>query len=586
MNEVGARAREDAIAAAQLETVARNMPGVYLTVAGAVCFFALFLRDLASPAFFGPWAGLLLYAAFIRGRHWSKLRGRAAAMPIADIQRELDRGAYIAAAICIGFCIIAVVVARATNPVLQAMTMMLVWSAAVGAAFNLAALPGIAASVIAIATLSATGVFLYSGDDTLVMSVPALVGLAAATTVLLRKSFQSFEALALSHIEIASVRQEAVDQASTDALTGLPNRRVFDARLGEWGESERSFAVAIINLDGFKPVNDLHGHIIGDLFLAEAGERLSAAARGAGFLARVGGDEFALLIEDAESGAAAVAVAERLAAAFADPFVYGAISVLLSCTCGVAARCAGEDSGRLLERAGIALHEAKAKARGGVVLFCEELERVALRRTLVEQSLPAAIESGGFHVDFQPIVDLDTGALTGFEALARWRHPELGLVPPMVFIPLAEEKGLIAPLTDRLLRVAARAAARWPSHLRLSFNLSAAQMDQAGTSLAILSAIAECGLPPSRLEIELTETAVLRDIGTATRTIESLAAAGISIALDDFGAGYSSFGQLCDLSMDKVKLDKSFVDRIVADPRAASVVGAIIGMCEIGRAHV
>ncbi|QGM97953.1 putative bifunctional diguanylate cyclase/phosphodiesterase [Methylocystis parvus] len=580
MKEKVRKARHDAIIDAQFEAIARHVPALYFTVSAFVCFLIIILKNLASPAFFFIWGGALICGAAFRARHWIKLRKLGAHMTTAQKLGQIERTTRVGILVCVALCGVAVVVARAPSPTLQAVAMMLIWSAAVGAAFNVAVLPSASGGILLIATAATAAVFFHSGDPLLAVAIPALCALAGAIWDLLAKNFDGFSALVHSNVENAFLRREAVQMATTDALTSLPNRRAFDERLRELSASDRRFAVAMIDLDGFKPVNDLHGHIVGDLFLAEAAKRLSARVESAGLLARMGGDEFALLIEGFRSQEDVVAVTRRLVDALSAPFVHERATAHMSCSCGVALRYEGEEAGRLLERADMALYEAKAKARGGIVLFSDELERVALRHTIVSHDLRAAIESDAFQMAFQPIVDLRTGALSGFEALARWRHPELGSVPPDVFIPMAEKSGLIAPLSALLLRRAARAARDWPSHLTLSFNLSAAQTDQPGTALAILSIIEDCGLPPSRLEIELTETAVLADLAIATRTISGLATAGIHISLDDFGAGYSSFGQLCDLALDKVKIDKSFVDRIVTERRAASIVGAIIGMCD------
>lgn len=580
MKPIVKRAGDDAVVAAQFKTMARNIPGLYLIVALFVGFLVYFLRDLAPPAFFAAWAGVLIAGAGLRARHWLNLRKHWKRLTTEDMRRELDGTARVSVLMCVWLCAIAVVVARAPSLPQQAMAMMLIWSAAVGTTFHLAVLPQSARLVLLIATLAVASVFIVSGESALELSLPALLALAAAVRHLLARTYDAFSELVRSNVENAALRQDAVELAATDALTGLPNRRLFDRRLAEWSASEKPFAVAMIDLDGFKPVNDLHGHFVGDLFLVEAAKRLAASVGDVGLLARMGGDEFALLVPSFQSEAEVVAAARRLVESVAEPFAHASVVAHMSCSCGVALRHQGEEAHRLLERADMALYEAKAKARGSVVVFSEALERIALRRMIVAQDLRGAIESEAFSVHFQPIVDLASGELAGFEALARWSHPELGVVPPDVFIPAAETSGLIAPLSMLLLRLAADAARKWPSGMILSFNLSAAQMDQSGTALAILSAIAECGLPPSRLEIELTETAVLADLQMATRTIGSLAAAGIRISLDDFGAGYSSFGQLCDLAIDKVKIDKSFVDRIVSEPRAASIVGAIIRMCD------
>jgi predicted signal transduction protein with EAL and GGDEF domain len=213
-------------------------------------------------------------------------------------------------------------------------------------------------------------------------------------------------------------------------------------------------------------------------------------------------------------------------------------------------------------------------------VFDTDDENIALERAAIEQELRKAVRDETLNPHFQPIVNIISGQVEGFEALARWHHPKLGHVSPGVFIPIAEQIGIMEELTDTLLRKAATIAARWPNGLILSFNLSPDQLSKASAGLRILGIIAECGLPPQRFEAEVTETAIMKNVGNARNTIESLRAAGICVALDDFGTGYSSLSQLQNLPLDKIKIDKSFIDRICIDKKIAKVVRSIVEMCE------
>jgi predicted signal transduction protein with EAL and GGDEF domain len=234
----------------------------------------------------------------------------------------------------------------------------------------------------------------------------------------------------------------------------------------------------------------------------------------------------------------------------------------------------------LIDRADMALYRVKAKERSGIAVFDMNDESIALERAMIEQALRKAVVEAALDLHFQPIINLATGQINGFEALARWHDTRLGHISPAVFIPIAEQIGIIEQLTDSLLRKAATVAAGWPSRLTLSFNLSADELSRPSAGLKIVSIISECGLPPKRFEAEVTETAIMKNLENARRTIEALKAAGASVALDDFGTGYSSLSQIRDLPLDKIKIDKSFVDRICADPRIASLVRSIVDMCE------
>ncbi len=433
-------------------------------------------------------------------------------------------------------------------------------------------------------------VFIYQGTELTMMLALVIFSVSCLITYVLRENFKNFAEIVYSRSMIAEkhrqaeiARDAATAMAFTDPLTGLSNRRHFEFILGQrtQDESLRStpFAVGMLDLDGFKPVNDLYGHAAGDSVLRQVAERLAMAMQGRGCLARMGGDEFAVIVESVGAAAEAIASGREILSCFDKPFQLGTRFLNLKATCGFCLHTSsGDDPTRLVDRADMALYRLKAKERGGIAVFDTDDETLALERARIEHALRSAVAAGKIDVRFQPIFDLMTGQIRGFESLARWTDPELGAVSPSVFIPIAEQIGLIAEVTEFLLHKAARIAAGWPEPVSLSFNISADQLSKADTGAAILAILNKCGLSPTRFEAEITETAIMRDLLHSKKTIRYLRAAGIRVSLDDFGTGYSSLSQLRVLALDKIKIDKSFVDDICRDPRIATLVGSLIEM--------
>ena len=389
--------------------------------------------------------------------------------------------------------------------------------------------------------------------------------------------------IAEMHRAAEEARQNATAIAYTDYLTGLPNWRFLLSLLADRAEAGRvggpPFAVGLLDLDGFKPINDIHGHPAGDAILKQVADRLAARMRGRGHAARMGGDEFAVVCEGVGDERGALALAQDLKSVFATPFVLDPTIIHLQCASGFALFPASTDQAdELIRLADVALYRAKASGRGGFGVFDRSDERAAQARAALEQALHRAVANDEIAVFFQPVFDLATGRVSGFELLARWTDTRLGAIEPSIFIPAAERIGLIDRLSRDLLRKAAAAATRWPGDVALSFNLSAAQLAKPSAGSDIVAALEEIGLPPSRFEVELTEAAIMKDQRAACTTIDTVRAAGVRVALDDFGAGHSSLAQVRDLALDKIKIDKSFVDRICLDPKIASLTRSIVDM--------
>ncbi|HET7414034.1 MAG TPA: EAL domain-containing protein [Pararhizobium sp.] len=382
-----------------------------------------------------------------------------------------------------------------------------------------------------------------------------------------------------------ATRSDLEAMAFTDPLTGLGNRRRLRDKIeklaAERADDPAPFTMGVANLDSFKPINDLFGHHAGNDILSQVGHRLRACMPEGAFVARLEGDEFAFVLPLVFERKGAERIGQMFKEVLSAPYDLGDRNVRLSASFGFAVYpFAGETFTELMKSADTALYRSKRRGRGQITVYSEEIAADMKRATQLEQALRRAIISDDVDVNFQPIVGLDTGEVLGFEALARWNDAELGPVSPGVFIPLAEERAFIEPLTEALLKKAARAALSWPKHLFLSFNLSSAQLMDPATSFNILSILNRVGLDPRRLELEITETAMMSDPDTAQKIVSELRAVGVRISLDDFGTGQSSLGRLRDFTFDKVKIDRAFVSEITTDRPSEHIIKAILAMCE------
>jgi diguanylate cyclase (GGDEF)-like protein len=373
--------------------------------------------------------------------------------------------------------------------------------------------------------------------------------------------------------------------AYSDPLTGLGNRyRLRDkVRLlaSERAQDPAPFTICIANLDGFKPINDLFGAEAGDEILCQVAHRLKACMPEGATVTRHDGDEFAFVLPLVFERSGAERIGQMMKDVLSAPYDLGDRNVRLSASFGFAVYpFAGEEFEDLLKSAETALYRSKRRGRGQITVYSREIAQEMKRATQLEQALRNAVIADAVEAHFQPIVRLEDGATVGFEALARWHDNDLGFVSPSVFVPLAEERGFIDALSETLLRKAAEASLSWPRELFLSFNLSSAQLMDPGTSGSILATLSRVGLDPRRLELEITETAVMSSADTAQRIITDLRAKGVKISLDDFGTGQSSLGRLRDFTFDKVKIDRAFISQITTDRTCEHIVKAIVAMCQ------
>jgi diguanylate cyclase (GGDEF)-like protein/PAS domain S-box-containing protein len=371
--------------------------------------------------------------------------------------------------------------------------------------------------------------------------------------------------------------------AQHDGLTGLPNRALLRQQMDEvllhTRRSSDKVAVLVLGLDSFKAVNDTLGHAIGDKLLRGVAKRLRSTLREEDTLARLNSDEFAVVQSGMARPEDAVLLAKRLLEAVGDPYLLDGHSVVIGASIGIAmAPGDGDDSEKLLKHADMALSRAKNDSRGTFSFFESGMDARAQSRRKIETDLRDAIQGDVLRPYYQPLVDLATGRITGFEALVRWPHPERGMVSPAEFIPVAEETGLINPLGGLMLHRACMDAALWPDDVRVAVNLSPLQFRTGNLLANVMQELKQSGLPAKRLELEITETLLLEKSSEVLATLHALRALGVRISMDDFGTGYSSLSYLRSFPFDKIKIDQSFVRGLGSNLDAQAIVRAIISL--------
>ncbi|WBO23850.1 sensor domain-containing phosphodiesterase [Sphingomonas abietis] len=379
--------------------------------------------------------------------------------------------------------------------------------------------------------------------------------------------------------QVRKAEAEVMRLAHFDTVTGLLNRGNFMDRLERLIEAGVPIVLLGIDLDRFKTVNDQFGHLLGDEVLAQVGDRLRALVEPSDIVARVGGDEFAVILMTKNPELRAGSVAQAVVASLAQPFVTDRATAYIGGSVGMA--LAPDDATTLRELrhcVDLALYRAKAEGRGTVCTFSRDMDAQARDRQALEADLRAAMSANEIYLVYQPILAAENGQITSVEALARWAHPTRGQIGPDVFIPLAEECGFITQLGEQLLHRACTDALGWPSHIRVAVNLSPLQIQAGRLSATIREVLDQTGLPADRLQLEVTEGLVIRDVERTFIELERLRALGIQILMDDFGVGYSSLSYFERFRFDKVKIDKSFVSNLSPSQSSKAIIKAVIGL--------
>jgi diguanylate cyclase (GGDEF)-like protein len=425
----------------QYHSLTRIVPVIYVVVIIATVFISLAFSGAAPAWLIVGMPSAILFVVALRLIYWMKSRATVDHKDIDRIRRDIRITEIVGPSIALSFMLIGIGMRMFVDTYQQSLAVVLIWITAVICAFGLAALPTISKRVVLSAGLPLTVSYLWSSNDVMML----LGGLFAVTTCLviymLDQNYAAFRT-------IVNSRATATELAYTDFLTNLANRRYFEflltERVSDPALLNKPFAVGIIDLDGFKPVNDVHGHRAGDGVLIETAARLEAFMKGRGKAARMGGDEFAVLVEGVSCENDAIAFANEMRQIFASPFPVQDIAVQLSCSCGFSIYPnSGTDADRLIDQADMALYESKALERGSASVFTASYQDSAMERAKLEQRLRLAVAASDMTVHFQPIIDLSSMRVTGFEALARWYDRELGHISPAIFIPVAEQAGLI-----------------------------------------------------------------------------------------------------------------------------------------------
>jgi diguanylate cyclase (GGDEF)-like protein len=582
-------AGNDELQQERFRTLQRQIPWLYaillVNLVGLISSLAEAELRRAAPGF--ALAGLVM----VRIVYW--LRVRQSSLATRDLKVELRKVVAIATLFCSSYCAWSLALFLDGNRYDQIHIVLYASLAAVGCSYGLSSFPFAARLPLLLLAVPIALALLWQSDLAHAGMGCSLIALILLTHRLIDANGEGFERLVHSRVDVERERERAAAAekvataeksrvrriADTDSLTGIANRRAFVAALDSLSENpQQNIAVALVDLDGFKPINDTFGHETGDALLVEVSRRLQSVIGDPGMVARIGGDEFALLFPSSDSEEA-IAICEEAVRQLELPFVLAHRALSISTCVGISFHALTDnDFQQALRQADIALYSAKRSGRGKVRAYSQEIEASLQRTTAIEQALREPAERSSIDLAFQPILDLKTLELQSFEALARWRHSELGWISPSEFIPITERISVVEQLTEELLANAAGQAARWPRHVRLSFNLSAVQLCSLSSAEGVIAIISRCGLEPSRLQIEVTETALLADFRVARANLAYLRSYGVRILLDDFGAGYASISYLREMTFDAIKLDGSLITGALNGSGSALLEG-VLGLC-------
>nr|NUR37126.1 EAL domain-containing protein [Sphingomonas sp.] len=532
----------------------------------------------------------ILLCALIRLRDW--FGAENARKPTHEMMvKRLTQTVFFAAAVCLAVCARCLYLLQVGDTASHMAVILFGGLTAIGVAYGLTALPAAGRIPLLLIIGPISIVAALSNERQFVGAAFGLVVVAALTMRLLSAHSSHFTTVVHSRARIASeqqraehAREEAMVAATTDFLTGLPNRRALVAALQAATEERPGrFSLAILDLDRFKTVNDTFGHLIGDKLLEEVAARLVRAVGNSGLVARLGGDEFGVLLHHIHDHADVERTGFEIIAGVNGPAILDDREFTVSASCGLAIsqKSRERSPSRLIADADLALYQAKDNPGGGVAVFAPRMEAPRRRRAEIERALQLPGLNANLRLVYQPIFDLRSGRVIAHEALARWNDPELGDIAPSEFVPLAEQLGIIGDLDRHLMSIAFDQARNWPDDVKLSFNLSALQLCSLESSSVVLQALAASGIDAVRLQVEVTETALMADVERARDNLTQLKSAGATIVLDDFGAGYASLGYLRQLSFDQIKLDGDLVTAAQHSQEGKRLLRAVIGLCEI-----
>ena len=560
--------------AEQIALVKRNSSGMMLANICNAIVLMLAMAGTLDAALGSIWAGFVIFITSFFGLK-SKF-SRRSVQPRSVSRRAIHR--LVASAFVLGtlWAIVPAVFFIAAPQGAQLIMTCLVSGMLAGGSFAFATLP-VAALAFTGPILAGTAICIFQIGDTTYGLVGVLV--VSYAFVLMRNVFSHSFEFAKRLIQ----RAAAETAVRHDTLTHLPNRCAFNEGLGRALSrlelTGKEFAVFLIDLDRFKEVNDKYGHPAGDDYLTQVAARLRRSTRETDIIARIGGDEFALIAADLDSADAAFAIAQHISAVFDEPFLIEGRPFTGAASIGIAlAPHDGNEPNDLMKHVDVALYRAKKIGPGTIRFFEPGDDKTTRDNRELLRDLEGAVGRNELHLVYQPMLHLADDRITGFEALLRWNHPQRGMIPPSQFIGLAEESGLIHAIGDWVIRQACADLACWPSDIRIAVNFSVAQLQNANVVPGVISALATSGIAPSRLEIEITESMLISKYATAAATLDSLLSLGATVALDDFGTGFSSLTYLRKLPFSRIKIDQSFVADMLSQPDSAAIVKSVLSL--------
>ncbi|NPT48001.1 EAL domain-containing protein [Paraburkholderia sp. 1N] len=577
-------AESSELTGAQFDAFSRQVPLLYFILlinTGAVAY--THLDD--SPRWLSVYVpGVLGSIGLTRILVWLRRRGRHRHLTDGEIRQRLSAASWITAIFGISFTTWAFALYPYGDADAHVQIAFSTAITVIGCIFCLMHLRRAALLLTVIMVVPFTIFFVRTQNSILMTIALNMVFVTIAIIVMMLVHYRDFANLIESRKTLQDLSDANLRLAKLDTLTGLTNRRSFLEQLEglcrEMAGGCRTFAVGVIDLDGFKQVNDLHGHQTGDQVLEEVGKRLMRLQSAECTFARLGGDEFGLLVRNENQIESLLTLGGKISRVLKEPYRCAGANIRLSASLGIAQfPVAATTPHQLFERADHALYQAKEHRRGGTTIFSGEIESAIRRASMIEQLLREADLDREMTLHYQPIIDVTNRRVVSFEALARWRSSILGDVPPSEFIPVAERSDLVHAITLMLLGKVLGALQMAEPCVRVSFNLSARDLNSPDTILAIIDMIRRSAVSPARLTIEITETAVIRDFNQARHALSELKQFGVHLSLDDFGTGFSSLHCIHRLPLDKVKIDRSFVREIDFDAGAQNIVRSIVSMC-------
>lgn len=579
----------DMLVREQYRVLCRQIPTMYVLLLANSSFLAFVVASSAGWKVAFGLPALVIGAIIVRLMVWMRRRGGSAPVSTPQLRRNLRGTVGFGGIFALGLSVWTLTLLHLTEPSDRLFIPLFTALSSITCGYCLISLPLAAYQVIILGTLPIAAGLIMSGNMVLAAAGANLIVVATLIVRMVATQYRQFNRIVSSRNEILDEKAKVNRLAHCDDLTGLPNRRAFLRELALCGKAApgAGFAVVMIDLDGFKPINDTYGHATGDELLVETARRLSTMLPAQALVARLGGDEFAVLLRGIDDAAIAETMTKSISKSFSTPFQVGPQSFRVSASFGFAHGLAPLlQAEQLLTHADIALYEAKKRIGVRLSRFTPPMEAAVRRRMMIEQSLSVPDQYERITLDFQPLFRARALDILGFEALARWVHPELGEIAPSEFVTVAEQCGMTDKLTRHLFDTALTTAEQWPDAYRLCFNLSAAELGSPRSAGIMTALMAEHGFNPKRLAVEVTETALLNDFAAAREALAALRALGVQVWLDDFGAGYASIGYLREMEFDAIKLDGGLVGAVLDSEPARNLLIGVLHLCQAINAPV